>query len=411
MTDIDKNDPSDDLEDFLDDDLLDAELDALGDDDDITLSDDAFDDEEWDSLDDDALEDGADEEKAEKSFLSRHFNMIIIIIAVLLGGIFIFNSVLKQPAPTTDVSANTAPPEEEPIDLGLESLRDYDDSQEAILPYQDEISALSDDEAGLNTAQFDNSDAVNTDGLEAEDDLFADLGFGGEATPEDALEADDVFALVDSVDDMPVVTEAAEVMDPLLPLPSETQGADLFAFSEPSDEFASIADPVPANDPGTSIDQMAELERQLIALNAQIEQLSDRNTMLEDVLASKDQKTAELENAVEMLENQLNQAKKPVTAQPTPKVAVVQKSEPAAIKAVPVVEKIVKPKPRVSKPKAPTWIMRSAQQGQAVLANASTGDLLKISVGDSVPGLGRIKSIRFDTGRWIVDGSQKDVIR
>lgn len=56
------------------------------------------------------------------------------------------------------------------------------------------------------------------------------------------------------------------------------------------------------------------------------------------------------------------------------------------------------------------WILRAAVPGSAWVADSPSSTSLKpIKVGDTVPGLGKIKSIVNNNGRWIVKGSERDL--
>lgn len=444
MSDTPKNDPAADNldDDFLDDDILDDDLDAL-DDDDALLENDAFDEDgEWDD-DLDALDDDAPPKPAEKSFLSKNFNTLIIGAAVLIGGVFIFNTVLKpatQPEPAQQ--ADTPALDEKPIDLGLESLRDYNSVEEAVLPYIDEINAL--DTAAATQKQPDSSnniDADDLDNLAPQDDFFADLAG---ITPPPAEAEADVEIMAEETPLLPLPTETTTPNASLTPLDdslfndntaplADTSQAgenvfdDMFAPLDANAPLSDIVMPdiaapaiIKASPPPSGRTRIADLEKNLIMMSAEIEKLQTRNTMLEGSLASKGEATESLERTVQMLEMQLADAKAAAKASTkvaaAPVKAVIKKpvATPKSTSPAPAAQ-VTKPKPTKAVPvraaKTPTWVMRSAHQGRAVLADAKTGDLLKISVGDTVPGLGRIQSIRFDTGRWIVQGTRNKVIR
>ncbi len=56
-------------------------------------------------------------------------------------------------------------------------------------------------------------------------------------------------------------------------------------------------------------------------------------------------------------------------------------------------------------PPSPTWKLKSAKPGSAVLFDARTGDVKTVETGDRVPGLGKVKSISQVNGKWVVKGS------
>lgn len=51
------------------------------------------------------------------------------------------------------------------------------------------------------------------------------------------------------------------------------------------------------------------------------------------------------------------------------------------------------------------WTLKSAQPGQAMVAKQGSSDVISISVGQSLAGIGTIKSIAMENGRWVVTGT------
>ena len=56
--------------------------------------------------------------------------------------------------------------------------------------------------------------------------------------------------------------------------------------------------------------------------------------------------------------------------------------------------------------KAKIWVLKSAQPGKAIVAEAGTNYLRSVEVGASLPGLGKVTSISNVSGRWVVQGTQ-----
>ncbi len=54
---------------------------------------------------------------------------------------------------------------------------------------------------------------------------------------------------------------------------------------------------------------------------------------------------------------------------------------------------------------SPKWKLKSATPGTAVLFDSQTGDVKTVEVGDRVKGLGKIKSISLQKGKWVVQGT------
>lgn len=55
------------------------------------------------------------------------------------------------------------------------------------------------------------------------------------------------------------------------------------------------------------------------------------------------------------------------------------------------------------------WTLRSAQPGAAVLYDPSTGNMKSVEIGDRIEGIGKIKSIATENGKWVVRGSSGKV--
>ncbi|MCC7160035.1 MAG: hypothetical protein IT281_10950, partial [Ignavibacteria bacterium] len=58
---------------------------------------------------------------------------------------------------------------------------------------------------------------------------------------------------------------------------------------------------------------------------------------------------------------------------------------------------------------SPTWKLKSAQPGSAVLYDSRTGDVKTVEVGDRVSGIGKVKSISQVNGKWVVKGTSGKV--
>lgn len=78
------------------------------------------------------------------------------------------------------------------------------------------------------------------------------------------------------------------------------------------------------------------------------------------------------------------------------------------------------PKPRIKKavtkpaaPKAPvvtTWVLKSAKPGTAWVAQKGSNELKMVTVGSTLPGIGKVTSIRQNAaGKWVVNGSKGQI--
>lgn len=97
-----------------------------------------------------------------------------------------------------------------------------------------------------------------------------------------------------------------------------------------------------------------------------------------------------------------------IEAKPAP---VVAKTKAPAVAAAQKkrVKKVSKPRKTVIQKKA--WVLRSASPGRATLAEKGSNDLISVEVGNNIKGLGRIKSVQIENGRWIVRGTTGSVSR
>ncbi len=55
------------------------------------------------------------------------------------------------------------------------------------------------------------------------------------------------------------------------------------------------------------------------------------------------------------------------------------------------------------------WVLKSAQPGQALVARKGENDMVRVSVGETLSGLGRITDIHMQNGRWVVQGTKNKI--
>lgn len=55
---------------------------------------------------------------------------------------------------------------------------------------------------------------------------------------------------------------------------------------------------------------------------------------------------------------------------------------------------------------APKWVLKGAQPGQAMVSKPGDSEMRSVVVGDNLPGIGTIRSIGYENGRWAVVGTQ-----
>lgn len=57
----------------------------------------------------------------------------------------------------------------------------------------------------------------------------------------------------------------------------------------------------------------------------------------------------------------------------------------------------------------PTWQLRAAQPGKALISQTGKAEFRTIQLGDTLPGLGRVLSITQKNGRWVVRGTESSI--
>ncbi len=68
-------------------------------------------------------------------------------------------------------------------------------------------------------------------------------------------------------------------------------------------------------------------------------------------------------------------------------------------------EKITKVK-KVKKQAKPKWVIKAAQSSSAIIYDKISKDMRSIEIGDTVKGIGRVKSIKIIDGIWVITGSK-----
>lgn len=176
---------------------------------------------------------------------------------------------------------------------------------------------------------------------------------------------------------------------------------------------------------------------EVASLTTQLSDLSQRLARLEDKMtktaqASENQSSggseeeiAALKKTVERLESKISTMSsapaRTTAAQDRAPIKAEARisSEESASESAPVKKKIVKKesaRPKTASVAAKsaaapvrevsTLEIRAAQPGKAWVARPGDNDLQSVSVGDSLPGLGRVTSIAQVGGRWVVEGTR-----
>ena len=444
----------------LDDDFDDLDFEDLGEDDD-------FDDESWDDFDDgDAGQPDGDAQPSEsmtdaessapvkkKSFLQKNFNLIVISIALLGGGGFIFSQLGGgTPAPA---------PQQDSESVVSQDVNQPDTGNENAISAPTEIAGLNDESmppmpapienAGTDIALSDtpdlNFELEDTALTETAEPMDAGLDIGLET---DAQNTDDVLTpipdLSDSGDLEPLESLDLAVNEEIVPaiedtLPEVTE-ADIPAAIEDIPDVSLNEENNEAEDLQVIVDSpenMAEetLSEEIVEMPAAQETSEEQKAMVEDLNAqieAKEQALADarqenqgiseqleaandeiisLKSMVDTLKNEvegLKAAAAETKKDETPAETVPEKEEEQPVTNQPI-EKQDK-KVETAAPKAEPsvqWVLRSASPGQATISPKDNNDLRQIEVGDNVPGLGKVESIAIENNRWIVRGSKGTV--
>lgn len=142
--------------------------------------------------------------------------------------------------------------------------------------------------------------------------------------------------------------------------------------------------------------QLRERHQEAEAPAADVQALKDKVAELEKKLAAKDSKGRDKTQVVQ-LGNQSSSAG-----------SLRHTTSKISRKAKTLAPKEAKQSRAVAEPSfvKNQLVLKSARPGAAVIGHTTTGDLVAIKVGDAVPGLGRITSIRNTSTGWVVQGTQ-----
>ncbi len=438
-----KNQPSDDeifdedleLEDFED---LDEDLEDLSD-------------EAWDEYDDLATAEDIDGDMGEnfeagamtppvkKSFISRHFNLIVIGVALVIGGPVILSQLGGSPQPQSTPPAQEQQSTQDdfaqddgsglpPMPAPMQKTDDdiIGDTQQ---PDNTDLSDVPNDAGNLtpmpDLAGLKDTDTTEESGLPP---LSIEEVAGIPAAPVDPekTEEDGIFSfdpkqdLGPAIEDIEPEQEIAEILPPkesvpddmgMAPMPApapmaEATNVDMSAFEN---RFENLEEQIQKG-ASASDEKIAALESTLGRLEGQLTKLlQEQKTLRSEISAA--------EEAAGKAARTANEAKSAAAERPvaveTPAVKLTPAPVPAPVASpAPAAKPKVTPKPATAAAATATqWELRSATPGQAVLGKKGGGDVRSVNVGDTIDGLGRISSIAVENGRWVVRGSQGQVTR
>jgi hypothetical protein len=204
---------------------------------------------------------------------------------------------------------------------------------------------------------------------------------------------------------LPSIEDKAEkrapvVIDSMLPVQNNNNDAAL-SVSQPSELMEIVNAPLeaaPQNSEALNPQLSSEVISRLENNEAQLQLLL---TKFDSVLDEMQKNSSSMEARLEALEKE-----------PSIKAEIATKASPSVkTQAIATPKPPVSAKPRKVSPKKPVkaasvrWVLKSAQPGHAVIANAATGDMLSVEIGSVITGLGRVTSVSNETGRWVVQGT------
>lgn len=230
-------------------------------------------------------------------------------------------------------------------------------------PSEDNVMTLSFDSAADNSAVTDTETVA--DGEEA-----APLTFTTNTAAEEKAEADN------APENLPVAVEK--------------QPEDRVAAFSAADERM----------PAVKTEQLIDLEDRMSVLEKAVSGLEKSVATKKDLSALQGDLSS-LQADIRSLRSELKKAASaPRNVAPAPKAAASAGSETSSVKAKTAT--VAKPAPQRE------WVMVSAQPGTAWISEKGSSGKREVSVGDTVPGLGRITSVAPDTatGRWVVKGTR-----
>lgn len=180
----------------------------------------------------------------------------------------------------------------------------------------------------------------------------------------------------------PSPDRAAGLQEPLTPLP-------------PGMENSPVSSPAPA-----ASEAHQEPRPDMEALNARLADLSSRMDQIETALEAlavpsiNPQDVANLHTAVDRLSGRIEDLeKKPAPQQPAATQSVARRAESGET-------------PKKKRLPVPSWVLKSAQPGRAIVSRTGESEVYSVAVGDSLEGIGRINSVTLENGRWIVHGTK-----
>jgi intracellular multiplication protein IcmG len=223
-------------------------------------------------------------------------------------------------------------------------------------------------------------------------------------------------AAKDKVEEVVASVPVPATIEPVVPAQPQT------ANEQPAAPVEAIVPEETKQEISANKEAVSALEGKLDTLLSRMDKIeNDLNTVRE----SKGGNTQDLEKTVSSLKEEIAELR----SRPAPSVASDVSDEPVTpkpskkkrtVKAVSPENDAYSPNKPVastapSKPAGKSastngrWELRAAQPGRAWVSKAGERDMQAVSVGDTLPGIGRIGAITYMNGRWTVSGAQGSI--
>jgi hypothetical protein len=246
------------------------------------------------------------------------------------------------------------------------------------------------------------ADAADVDAVEAPSRL---------PSPADAAATNDDATIKPVLPTSTTETAPAPV-DALTPVDSNV-ASTAPAMPTPAASTAPVAPAMAATTPSADpalAQKVADLDNKVANLPSaeQIAKLTSKLDSLTQRLDALDKRTETLAGAIQDMPASAPAAKSSVAP-----IATLDSDEPAP---APVAKKPVAAKPKAkpaSQPKAAAakWVLRSAQPGVAWVSKAGNEEMVRYTVGQTLPGSGTITAIEQDATGWVLKTNQGASIR
>ena len=410
------------------DDEIAAQDDMIDDDyGDATGEDEEFADEDWDSYDEEGGEgaEGGDDAAPRKKGMPK-FNKILIAGALGLGlCVVAFTMLTSKPAPTPPGAGQQRPAGQQAQqggnagDIQRQRLNSASLSDSAPTTQRDVIYGRNREE---NVIAPTNDNVTDEGGLlnnpsevhkieEYRAQLEQELSAEEEAAAAAEEAAQTAVVTSDPGQDLPAATPQVVNQEPPMPVP----GADSVLTPLPdatAEDSASVGLPRAqdlALSDSTTADALADApvdapvdaapvvaEPAATAPSADVASLTEKVETLQGALDSQVAKVKELESTVQQLERALESR---ATEAPRASAPAKRKASSSGTTAAKKSTASVR------------WVLKSAQPGHAMVSRAGENEMRNVTVGDTLPGVGRVTQIYQSSTGWIVQGTDGRILQ